>query len=674
MRHNPLAFLITVMWLNLMMSAPLHAAAKITLVNSNEQCAGFNDPRPADSSGNNYAITLGQQRLNAFQYAANLIAQHLDTAVEIKVDAQMNALGGTPTSATLGQAGPMSVVRDFSGAPYSNTYYPVALAETLYGAELNGGSDIVAEFNSDVDDSYVLGSLTWYYGFDQGGGGKVDYVTVVLHELLHGLGFLSLLSADGAKFYGRNDAFLLNLEGHAYSPADLKSMSNSQRANAIVDHGNLHWIGPQAVANAGGLSGGIDGSKHIFMYAPATYNAGSSVSHFSNLLNPNEGMEPYYSGADHTPGLAVYLLQDIGWSVTSGSGNADLHLALSDSGNTSLGNDNTYTLTVSNNGGSTAVASMLTYMIPHGHAYVSAGSTQGSCYQANRIVNCALGNIASMGTVTVTIKAKMNAAGNHRHAAIVSSATAESTYTDNRIFTTTEVAGNNDLSLSMVPQNAAFALGGTYTYTATIHNNGPSAATNLALQYALPAGLSFSAASPGSCCSVSADTVSCHLAELASNSSIDLSFMVKAVQLGSYTATPYLIQNQTDANTADNSTKLQVNVANQEDDKCFIATAAFGSLLHEKVKWLRYFRDKYLLKYTVGKLFVRNYYRYSPPVARKLRQSEFLRALMRGSLAPLVALSHWLGQADLSASDQAVVRRPAVPRHRPVRDDTPDDK
>ena len=115
------------------------------------------------------------------------------------------------------------------------------------------------------------------------------------------------------------------------------------------------------------------------------------------------------------------------------------------------------------------------------------------------------------------------------------------------------------------------------------------------------------------------------------------------MSIGHYNSTSFLSQNQTDSNPGNDSASLSVNIelAN-EDDECFIATAAFGSLLHKEVKWLRQFRDLYLLSNSPGKTFVRLYYRFSPPLADRLRQNDTLRALMRGSLGPLVALSRWL--------------------------------
>lgn len=70
---------------------------------------------------------------------------------------------------------------------------------------------------------------------------------------------------------------------------------------------------------------------------------------------------------------------------------------------------------------------------------------------------------------------------------------------------------------------------------------------------------------------------------------------------------------------------------------CFIATAAFGSSMDPSVWALRVFRDTHLLTNPFGRLFVQFYYTFSPVVAEIIAQSEFLKAVTRTLLTPLVA-------------------------------------
>ncbi len=72
---------------------------------------------------------------------------------------------------------------------------------------------------------------------------------------------------------------------------------------------------------------------------------------------------------------------------------------------------------------------------------------------------------------------------------------------------------------------------------------------------------------------------------------------------------------------------------------CFIATAAYGSLVEPHVKILRDFRDRFLTTNTVGKSFVNLYYKYSPPFANFIARHDNLRMIVRMTLFPLVGIS-----------------------------------
>jgi len=70
--------------------------------------------------------------------------------------------------------------------------------------------------------------------------------------------------------------------------------------------------------------------------------------------------------------------------------------------------------------------------------------------------------------------------------------------------------------------------------------------------------------------------------------------------------------------------------------KCFIATAAFGSPMEPHVELLRNFRDRILSHFTLGKKFIRFYYKNSPPYAEFIAQHDSLRAVVRGILWPII--------------------------------------
>src|SRR5512147_2873878 len=79
--------------------------ATVIVINVNAAGVGFNDPTPAAPVGGNTGTTKGEQRLIAFQHAADLWGATLASNVPIKILATFEPLSCTATAATLGSAG-----------------------------------------------------------------------------------------------------------------------------------------------------------------------------------------------------------------------------------------------------------------------------------------------------------------------------------------------------------------------------------------------------------------------------------------------------------------------------------------------------------------------------------------------------------------------------------------
>jgi hypothetical protein len=69
---------------------------------------------------------------------------------------------------------------------------------------------------------------------------------------------------------------------------------------------------------------------------------------------------------------------------------------------------------------------------------------------------------------------------------------------------------------------------------------------------------------------------------------------------------------------------------------CFIATAAYGTPLANKVNTLCEFRDAYMMPSRIGRALVSLYYKCSPPIAKVVSKSKLLRFTVRCALWPVV--------------------------------------
>lgn len=246
-------------------------AAVITIINADGAGEGFNDPTVVAPVGGNPGTTLGAQRLFIFSYAASIWGSVLPSAVTIEVNANFDPLTCTATSAVLGSAGATTVYRDFPGAIFPATWYNQALANRLYGADLDAGvtPDINARFNSTLDTAVptCLGSTTWYYGIDGLEGTKVELLPVVLHELAHGLGFQTFTSGSTGAFLGgfpsMSDHFLFD----EASALHWDVASAAQRTASAISTNGLAWDGPAVTFSAASF---LAQRPQFLVNAPAT--------------------------------------------------------------------------------------------------------------------------------------------------------------------------------------------------------------------------------------------------------------------------------------------------------------------------------------------------------------------------------------------------------------------
>ncbi len=212
-------------------------AAQIIIVNINAPGVGFNDPTPATPVGGNTGTTLGQQRLIAFQHAANIWGARLDSNVPIRIRAQFTSLG----AGVLGSAGAVNFVRDFPNAPLSGTWYHVALANKLAGVDLlPANDDINANFST---------NFNFYLGLDNNHGPLNDLVAVLLHEFAHGLGFSQTASLGSGALLGSSGGVGGFPDAYNTKLLDLSTglhwnqMTNAQRVASATNFGRVVWDG-----------------------------------------------------------------------------------------------------------------------------------------------------------------------------------------------------------------------------------------------------------------------------------------------------------------------------------------------------------------------------------------------------------------------------------------------
>ncbi len=262
----------------------------------------------------------------AFQFAVDIWASLITSPVPIVVDATWTPL----SPGVLGSAGPRNFFAGFPSAPVADTWYPVAIANKLAGADIDPTDyDIRARFNSDFTD--------WYFGTDgQTPFSQYDFVSVVLHELGHGLGFTGSMAIGGANCspgmgcWGGGTSFPFIYDRFAVNGSSQLLISSflndSPELAAQLTSNNIFFNGANAVK--------ANGNASVKLYAPGAWSQGSSYAHLDNVFDgtPNALMTFSIANGEsiHNPGsVTLCMFKDMGWTVTVSSSSAVSTSALS---------------------------------------------------------------------------------------------------------------------------------------------------------------------------------------------------------------------------------------------------------------------------------------------------------------------------------------------------------
>lgn len=257
----------------------------------------------------------------AFQAAVDIWQSQVGSSVPIAIDANWVDFGNPQL---LGEAGASCAFHDFSGAIRPSTWFVAALAERLFpsfAGDCLSPHEIGASFNS---------TANWYLGTDGvPTSGTVDFESVVLHELGHGLGFigtanvssgLGMVGDQGLPYiYDANvvDRAGLSILNTGVYPNGSTTMASLLQGTGVPGPG-LFWGGANGIAANGGA--------RPVLYAPGSFQNGSSYSHLDEATYPagdlNSLMTPRLGFAEviHTPGpIMLGALADMGWGNQTGS-------------------------------------------------------------------------------------------------------------------------------------------------------------------------------------------------------------------------------------------------------------------------------------------------------------------------------------------------------------------
>ena len=215
----------------------------------------------------------------------------------------------------------------------------------------------------------------------------------------------------------------------------------------------------------------------------------------------------------------------------------------------------TFTVGVTNGGPDTAQAVVVADLLPAGLTFVSATPSTGSYNSGTGVWT--VGNLANGASASLSLVATVTTHTLLTNTATVSATTYDPTGANNSASATVNVPDAN-LSVAKSVSNATPAVGSNVTFTVTVSNGGPNAASAVSVADLLPAGLTFVSATP-STGSYNSGTGVWTVGNLANGASASLSLVATVTTHTSITNTATVFTSTFDPISGNDSASASVN-------------------------------------------------------------------------------------------------------------------
>lgn len=456
---------------------------------------------------------------------------------------------------TFDDEAPNSIVGSFP--PFMGTFRPeerLAVFNGKSGTNVNGiwQLRVVDQFATDIG-AIQCWSLFLTPSLCEDGGGQCPGVDMAI----------GMKGAPDPVFIGSNLVYTISITNQGPDTAKNVVMSQSLPGSVVfvgasASQGSISHAGGTVTANLGTMPALATASLTVTVLPtiPGVISSTATVVTSDTELNP----------ANNTVTVTTRVNEPL----------SDLIVGMFAAPNPVLnGAPLTYTVSVTNKGPSTATGVRVTNTIPAGITVVSASASQGSVLVLGDTVVGSVGSLTNNGHFTLTINAIPSVEGTLTATAQVTGNQIDPLPLNNTTTASVIVGPAADLALTLTANPSTAVVNSNVIYTMTVSNSGPSIATGVVVNSALPPGVTVvSTTSTQGTFAQEGSSLVCTIGALAPGNGAVIHVVVQTANLGTMLVTATAAGAQPDTNPANNSASVSVFVAAP-----FVSIVAAGGTL-----------------------------------------------------------------------------------------------